>query len=193
MKTDSTEEAQQLLVKLAHLASQIEAGSADALRRIEAGAAAMHQGVQRLDDGVERFAQQAMQAISQGSQAAVAQGASQALEAFNHQLQQSASHAKWAADALGEQRRTLTHAQRTLVWKGLIALTLGSLLAAGGSAYVAWSSMREVRQAEFGTAILRATRSGALTACGEEQALCVRVGQKSRRVGARGEFLLVDE
>jgi len=87
----------------------------------------------------------------------------------------------------------LTHAQRALVWKGLIALTIGSLLAAGGSAYVAWNSMREVRQAEFGTAILRATRSGALTACGEERALCVRVGRQSRRVGDRGEFLLVED
>lgn len=191
MKTDNIEEVQQLLVKLAHLASQIEARNADAMRRIEFATGAMHQGVQRLDDGSGRFTQEAMQAISHGSQAAVSEGARQALEEFNGTLEQTTERAKWAADALGEQRRVLALAQRSLVWNGLIALTIGSLLAAGGSAYVAWTSMREVRQAEFGTAILRATRSGTLTACGE--ALCVKVGQKARRAGARGEYVLVED
>ncbi|MDL9998358.1 hypothetical protein QTI24_07100 [Variovorax sp. J22P240] len=193
MNTDNIESVQQLLVKLAHIASQIEARSADAMRRIEATTGAMHQGVERLDGGVERFTQQATQAISHGSQAAVAQGAHQALERFNQELEQSTGRAKWAADALGEQRRSLALAQRGLIWKGLIALTIGSLLAASGSAFVAWQSMREIRKAEFGTSILRATRSGALSVCGEERALCVKVGPRPRRAAGRGEYLLVEE
>ena len=40
-------------------------------------------------------------------------------------------------------------------------LTIGSLLAAGGSSYIAWKSMREIRRAEFGQDILQATQSGA--------------------------------
>ena len=190
--TSDIHETQQLIVKLAHIAREIESRSMDALNRIEASTGAMQQGAQRLHGGAERFTQQAMQAISHGSQAAVAQGAQQALGQFNHQLQQSTSQALSAADMLREQSRTVSRAQHALVWKALIALAVGSLLAAGGSAYVAWNSMREVRQAEFGTAILRATQSGALTVCGKEQALCVKVGEKPRRVGARGEYLLVE-
>ncbi|MDM0104812.1 hypothetical protein QTH97_07700 [Variovorax sp. J22R24] len=180
-----------MLVKLAHIASQIEARSTDITRRIEVASGAMHQGLQRLDGGVDRFTREAMEAISHGSQAAVSEGARDALDGFNLKLAQAAGRAQGAADALGEQGRALTVAQQGLVWKGLVALTIGSLLAAGGSAYVAWASMREVRQAEFGTAILRATRSGALTSCGE--ALCVKVGQKSRRAGARGEYVVVED
>ncbi|MBB3180273.1 hypothetical protein [Variovorax sp. Sphag1AA] len=190
--TSDIHETQQLIVKLAHIAREIESRSMDALNRIEASTGAMQQGVQRLHGGAERFTQQAMQAISNGSQAAVAQGAQQALGQFNQQLQQSTSHALSAADTLREQSRTVSRAQRALVWKALIALAIGSLLAAGGSAYVAWNSMREVRQAEFGTAILRATQSGTLTVCGKEQVLCVKAGEKPRRAGARGEYLLVE-
>ncbi len=190
--TDSIQETGQLLVKLAHVARQIEARSAEALHRIEASTGAMQQGVQRLDGGVEHFTRQAMQAISQGSQAAVAQGAQQALAQFDHQLQQSTGEARSAADTLREQSRTASQAQRALIWNGLIALTIGSLLAAGGSAFVAWNSMREVRRAEFSAAILRATQSGTLTTCGNELALCVKVGEKPRRAGARGEYLLIE-
>ncbi|MBB3179473.1 hypothetical protein [Variovorax sp. Sphag1AA] len=177
--TSDIHETQQLIVKLAHIAREIESRSMDALNRIEASSGAMQQGAQRLHGGAERFTQQAMQAISHGSQAAVAQGAQQALGQFNHQLQQSTSHALSAADTLREQSRTAGRAQHALVWKALIALAIGSLLAAGGSA-------------EFGTAILRATQSGTLTVCGKEPVLCVKVGEKSRRAGERGEYVLVE-
>jgi hypothetical protein len=191
--TGSLRDTRQLLVKLAHVASQIEAHSSAALQRIEASTGALDQGVQRLDGGVERFTRQAMQAISHGSQAAVEHGARQALEGFDLQLQQSTSHARTAADTLLARSRMVGLAQRALVWQGLAALSVGSLLAAGGSAYVAWHSMREVRQAEFGTAVLRATQSGVLTACGKGQALCVKVGEKPRRAGARGEYILLED
>lgn len=193
MSKDNIQDVQQLLVKLAHIANQIEARSADSLRRIDASTSALNQGVQRLGGGAERFAQQATQAIGERAQTVIAQGASQALEQFNTQLKQCAGQVKWAADAMGEQSRVLTRAQNTLVWKGLIALTIGSLLAAGGSAFVAWKSMREIKQAEFSASILRATRSGTLTVCGQDSALCVRVGRKPRHAGAQNEYLLVEE
>ncbi len=192
MESHEIEEVKQLLIKLAVIANQIDARSADALQRIEASAGALDKGVHRLDAGVERFARQIMQAIGEQAHDVIAQGGGRAVDQFNTQLQQSAGNAKWAAEKMAEQRSLLTRAQNTLVWKGLIALTLGSLLAAGGSGYLAWKNTREIRQTEFATDILRATRTGALTRCGADNALCVRVGSKPKRVGAQAEYVILE-
>lgn len=87
--------------------------------------------------------------------------------------------------------KLLTSARRTLLWNGLIALLVGSLLVAGGAAWVAHKSMQEIAQAHFGKDILEATRSGAITRCGGT--LCVRVGKKPQRYGAHGEYVLLQE
>lgn len=84
----------------------------------------------------------------------------------------------------------LTAAQGALVWKGLIALGIGSLLAALGCGFYAWHTLREVRQAEFSRDILRATQTGVLVPCGEG-ALCIKVGAKPRRAGEKGEYMVL--
>lgn len=193
MDSDNLDEVKQLLIKLAAIANQIDARNLDALRRIEASAGALDQGMQRFDTGAQHFVNQAVRLVGAQAHDVIAQGAGQAVDQFNTQLQQSAGRAKWAAETMGEQRRLLTQAQRMLVWKGLIALIIGSLLAAGGSSYLAWMSMREIKHAEFGADILRATQSGSLTRCGKNNALCVRVGKNPARVGAQGEYLLLEE
>jgi hypothetical protein len=74
---------------------------------------------------------------------------------------------------------------------GSMALLTGSVLAAGGSSYIAWKNMDEIKRAEFGTAIIRATQSGALTHC--DDVLCVKAGKNAPRYGKNGEYILVRE
>src|SRR3546814_3334982 len=98
----------------------------------------------------------------------VTQGTAQALGELDSQLQTGIQAAQRAALDMDEQRKRLVRMQGGLVWKALVALTIGSLLAAGGSGYIAWKSMHEVRRAEFGQDILQATQSGVLTRRSEE-------------------------
>lgn len=65
-----------------------------------------------------------------------------------------------------------------------LALVVAAAVAAGGSAWMVWRSQQELKRAEFARAILEATRSGAITMCGEQ--VCVRVGDKPKRAGADG-------
>jgi type IV secretion system protein VirB8 len=123
----------------------------------------------------------------------IVQGAGRAVYHFNTQLQQVAADAKSSAETMQEQQKIVARAQSMLVWKGLIALTIGSLLAAGGSSYLVWKNAQELRQAEFDVDILHATRSGSLTRCGEHNSLCVRVGKSPKRTGAQGEYLMLED
>lgn len=188
---DELDALKQTLLKMATIANQLDARSAQAVQQVEASTGILDQGMQRLESGAARLAGDALQLIGEQSRQVVAHGATQALDEFNTQLQAGARAAQWAAQGMEEQRNRLVRAQGGLVWKASVALAIGSLLAAGGSGYVAWNSMREVRRAEFGQDILQATRSGMLTRCGE--ALCAKVGERPTRYGNSGEYVLLVE
>lgn len=190
-RTDDVEAVRQALTKLMAIADRLEARNTQTVQRIEAAIVALDQGVSRLDGGGERFAQSALQAIGSNAQQAVTQGVGQAVGEFRQQLQQSADSAQSAARAMDEQRRGLTAARRTLVWNGLIALLIGSLLAVGGAKWVVHRSMQEMAQAHFGQDILQATQRGAITRCGD--ALCAKVGKKPQRYGEDGQYMLLQE
>lgn len=189
--TDDVEAVRQALTKLMAIADRLETRNMQTVHRIEAATAALDQGASRLNGSGERFAQSALQVIGNNAQQAVTQGAEQALSEFRQQLQQSANSGLSAANAMNEQCRGLASARRTLVWNGMIALLIGSLLAAGGAAWVAHRSMQEMAQAHFGQDILQATQRGAITRCGDS--LCVKVGKKPQRYGADGQYLLLQE
>src|SRR3546814_808774 len=97
--------------------------------------------------------------------------------------------AQGRARDIEEQRKRRGRVQGGLVGKALVALTIGSRLAAGGSGYIAWKSMHEARRAEFGQDILQATQSGVLTRCGD--ALCAKVGEQAARYGSNEEYVLL--
>lgn len=188
---DELEALKQTLLKTATIANQLDARSAQAVRQVEASTGMLDRGVQRLESGAARFAGEALQLIGEQARQSVGQGVAQALDDFNTQLQAGARAAQWAAQGMEEQRNRLARTQEGLVWKASVALAIGSLLAAGGSGYIAWKSMREVRRAEFGQDILQATRNGMLTRCGE--ALCAKVGKRPTRYGSSGEYVLLVE
>ncbi|MBS0215090.1 MAG: hypothetical protein JSR50_04950 [Proteobacteria bacterium] len=75
-------------------------------------------------------------------------------------------------------------AQRRFASIASLALVAAAVIAAGGSAWMMWRSQQETKRAEFAQAILQATRSGAITMCGDE--VCVRVGNKPKRANADG-------
>ena len=187
--SNDVESVQQALIKLLAIAGRLDARHQQSVQRIDAAAGAMEQGVGRLDQGSEHFARQALQLIGADVRQTIAGGAGQAVKEFQHQLQQAANSLQWAAQTMDEQRKGLAASRRSLVWGGAIALLLGSLLAAGGAAWVAHRSMQEVAQARFGQNILQATGSGAITRCGD--ALCARIGKKPQRYGKDGEYALL--
>ncbi|MEP7185209.1 MAG: hypothetical protein ABI767_05160, partial [Rhodanobacter sp.] len=131
----------------------------------------------------------ALQLIGTGAQQSIVQGTQQATSQVRQQLERTASNAQAAAQAMEREARLLTGARRSLIWNGLLALLVGSLLAAGGAAWIAQKSMQEVAQAHFAKDILEATQSGAITRCGDT--LCIRVGKKPKRFGAQGEYVLL--
>lgn len=191
MQYQSDAEAlKQTVVRVAAIVDRLETRSDQAVQRIEAGVVVLDQSAQRLNGRGEQFAGEALHAIGAQAHQALGQSVARAAAEFGQQLHASAETAKWAAEALAEQRRLLTAAQSALVWKGLIALAIGSLLAAAGCGLFAWYSLREVRNAEFERDILRATQTGVLTPCGDG-ALCIKVGRNPRRAGKDGEYVVL--
>lgn len=190
-RTDDVEALRQALTKLMAIADRLEGRNAQTVQRIEAATVALDQGVGRLDGSGERFAQSALQVIASSTQQAVGQGAGQALGEFRQQLQQSVDIARSAARAMDEQQRGLTIARRSLVWNGLIALLVGSLLAAGGAGWMTYRSMQQMARAHFGQDILQATQRGAITRCGES--LCAKVGRQPQHYGKDGQYVLLQE
>lgn len=186
---DSLDALKQSLLKLATIANQLDARSAQAVQRVEASTDSLDQGMHRLESGATRLASEALQVIREQARQAVTQGTAQALGELDSQLQTGIQAAQRAALDMDEQRKRLVRMQGGLVWKALVALTIGSLLAAGGSGYIAWKSMHEVRRAEFGQDILQATQSGVLTRCGD--ALCAKVGEQAARYGSNEEYVLL--
>lgn len=89
-----------------------------------------------------------------------------------------------AMQALHAEAGALRSSQRRFVSIASLALVVAAAIAAGGSAWMMWRSQQEMKRAEFAQAILQATRSGAITMCGEQ--VCVRVGNKPKRANADG-------
>lgn len=186
---DELDALKQSLIKLATIANQLDTRSARAVERVEASTDALDQGMHRLESGATRLAGEALQMVGQQARQAITQGTAQALGELDKQLQASIQAAQRAALDMDQQRKRLARAQGGLVWKALVALAIGSLLAAGGSGYIAWKSMQDVQRADFGQDILQATRTGMLTRCGD--ALCAKVGKEAVRYGSEGEYVLL--
>lgn len=189
MTNNDVETVQQALAKLLAIADRIDTRNQQASQRIDTAAGAMEQGVARLDHGAAQFARDALQRIGADIRQAIAEGAGQAVDALEQQLQQTAHSAQRAAQAIDEQRKGLTAARHALVWNAAIALLVGSLLAAGGTVWVAHRTMQELAQAHFAEDVLHATQSGAITECGG--ALCARVGKNPQRYGGDNAYALL--
>jgi hypothetical protein len=188
---NDTAALKRMMNQVATIMERLDAQNQQTLRQVEGGVAALDHSARHLNGTGEQFGSEALQVIGAQAQQVIGQGVALASTELGRQLQESADKAKWAAHALSEQRQLLTSAQNALVWKGLIALAAGSLLALAGCGFYAWHTLREVKNADFGRDILQATQTGTLTRCGE--ALCVKVGKNPEHYGPEGEYVLLPQ
>lgn len=188
--TEPTSEIKRLALQLAAVVDVLERRSADAIGAMDEGRAA----VGRAAADLREHEQQVVSEISRHAQAETRAAAERALAesvaAFRAQLDAAAGKAKHSAEHLEVERRALARQQRSMLWIGGGALVIGALLVVGGSAAWVATKRAELGQVEFARQIHDATTRGALVPCGE--ALCVRVGEKPRQAGERGEFLVVE-
>ena len=189
MDVTDIEALKQLLGQLAVITQQLDRRSTLAVQHVESSTAALDQGLRALGTGSERFVKETTRAIGDQARRAIAEGAGNAMLAFEQQLRASARAAQLAAQAMETQRHGLTAARRTLVWNGLLALLIGSLLATGTAGYVGWQTVQKVKSAQFGQDILRATEAGVLTRCGK--ALCVKTDNPAQRYGRDAAYVLL--
>lgn len=191
MEATDVEELKQQLLQMATITSWLDDRSEKAVQRVETSSDALEKGVRQLDASSKQFVDEVTRLIGEQVHQAVVQGASKAVGEFDAQLQSSARAAQWAAQAMEEQRKGLSAVQHALIWKGLLALFIGALLAIGGAGFVAWDSIRAVRTAHFEQDVLQAVQSGSITQCGD--ALCAKVGKQIRRYGSNGNYVLLSE
>lgn len=185
------DDVKELVLKLAAITSHVDQRNQESMQRIEGGVRSLDAATRRLQGGADEFAAAVMQAVGSQVQGVVAGRSAAALDQFNEQLRASSGHVKWATEVMAEQRKLLSAAQRTLVWKGLFALLVGSALAALAAGYV----FREARQVGGDPALAadvrHALRSGAIARCNERE-LCARTttaGSGGKR--AQSEYVIV--
>src|SRR3546814_9442332 len=93
---DSLDALKQSLLKLATVANQLDARSAQAVQRVEASTDSLDQGMHRLESGATRLAREALQVIREQARQAVTQGKTQGLGELDSQLQTSLPAARRA-------------------------------------------------------------------------------------------------
>jgi hypothetical protein len=141
--------------------------------------------------GGQQFAREALNALRSQGREAVQAGADQAVEHYSRKLNEAAADASRASGEVRESATALRRQRSLWLWAAPLALIVGAAIAAGGSSFLVWKNMAELKRADFGQDILHATQSGALTRCGD--ALCARVGKEAKRYGAQGEFVLLQD
>ena len=182
------QDLKRLAADLAIFAQHLQEQSERAVQHVDRSADELQRTAQGMGAGAELLGQQIAQAVRAQTQEAIGRGAEQTFAPIGAQLRESAETAQRAAQALEEQRKSLLRSQQHLLYKGVVALLVGSVLAVGASVYFARKSMREIERAKFGADILEASRTGALTRC--DGKLCARIG---KRWGAKGDYVLLEE
>ncbi|WP_431109355.1 hypothetical protein [Variovorax paradoxus] len=187
----NSEELKTLAIRLAALTDLLEDRSRQCVFEVSQSSDRLTQAAQGLGLAGQQLARETVSTIGAHAQEVIRRGLKQALDQCSHELQQTARQATQTAANLHEQRAALQRTQRGLIWKAGLALLVGAVLAAGGSGYLVWKSLEAARQADFSTAIVRATHSGALTQCGG--VLCIKTGKNMVRYDKNGDYILLKE
>jgi len=181
---------QEIALRLSVVVDFLEERAEQASLQSAQGAQALRQAIDGFELRSRQLSQDVVAAIASRSEGEIRQAIARAVEQCNARLQEAGQSAIRAAALLDGQTHVFGAIQQRLAWKAGIALLVGAALAAGGSALVAWKSLRDIERAGFGEDILQATRNGTITRCGES--LCVKAGPDARRAGPGGEYLLLD-
>ena len=189
MDTDAS--LQDLALKLAAVADMLDQRSQQAVQAAAQGAQQLQSAAQGLNHHGQQMASVVTDTLSAQAKQSIEQGAAESLEHLRLQLRQASESAAQSAKLISDQAQALQSSQKNILWKATAALLVGSVLAAGGTAFIAWRSLQQFKRADFAEDVLEATRSGAITRCGD--ALCARVGAQSRKFGPKGEYLLLEQ
>ena len=179
MDTEQLDDLKETVLKLAAITAQIDHRNTASAEYIAAAAQALDASARRFEAGANQFSDAVLQRIGERVQAVVASGSAAALDGFNEQLRNSTGRVEWATEALTAQRKLLNRSQRTLVWQGLAALTLGAVLAAGTAGYLVWQAAHLGGDRALTASLRQAVATGALARCNQNQ-LCARSATADR-------------
>ncbi len=189
METDAS--LQDLALKLAVVAEMLDQRSQQAVHAAAEGAQQLHYAAQGLNQQGQQMANVVVETLSAQAKQSIEHGAAESLEHLRQELRKASESAALSAKLISDQSKALQSSQKQILWKASLALLVGSLLAAGGTAFIAWRSLQQFKRADFAEDVLEATRSGAITRCGD--ALCARVGEKPNKFGPKGEYVLLEQ
>lgn len=184
------EALQDFALKLAAVADMLDQRSAQAAQSAAQGAQQLQSVAQTLVQQHQQMTEHAVGAIGSHARQSIEQGSAESLEHLRKELRLASESAGQSAKLIAEQAQALHKAQKGMLWKAAAALLVGAVLAAGGTAFIAWRSLQQFKRADFAEDVLQATRSGAITRCGD--ALCARVGADPRKYGKKDEYLLLE-
>lgn len=187
----NSEELKTLALRLAALTDMLEERCGQAVGAVSESSDQLQRTAKGLGLEGQRLASEAVSTIGAQANDVIRRGLQQAVDQCSMQLQQVVQQAAQTTATLHEQGATLRQIQRGLVWKAALALMVGSVLATGGSGYLMWRSLEAVRQADFSTALVHATRSGVLTEC--DGVLCVKAHKSAARYAKNGDYILLKE
>jgi hypothetical protein len=182
-------EGQRLLLQLLDISDHIRRRDDALLRQLTQAIAHLQDAAERVGAGGQQFASGALEVLRREGGAAVAHGLDHALQKSRAGMEAFASTGSQAAREVQAAAQSLRRQRGVWLWAAPIALIVGAVLAAGGSSYLVWKNMRELKRAQFGQDILRATETGVLTRCGDM--LCVKVGKKPQRFNK--DYVLLQE
>lgn len=187
----TTEDLKDLSLKLAAIADMLDQRSQQAVNTAAHGAQQLQYVAQGLNQQGQRMVETVIASVSANAKQAIEAGTAESIDKLRKQLQQAQESAGGSAKLIADQAKALEKSQKTLVARSGIALLIAAAVVAGASAYFAWHTRQQFKQADFAQDVLDATNSGAITRCGEE-GLCVRIGDNPTRYGRKGEYVLLD-
>lgn len=183
------DELKRVLLRLVALADRMEQRDTQVIQHLAQRASELQRAAHGVSDGGQQFARNALDVLRSQGRDAVQAGVDEAVEQCHRKLTETAACASRTSDEVRASATALRRQRNVWLWAAPLALIVGAALAAGGSSYLVWKNMAELKRADFGRDILHATQSGTLTRCGD--ALCARIGEKPKRYGRKGEYVLL--
>ena len=133
----------------------------------------LHRSAEGAVRGLEEAPSLLMRTLEERASDVIERTAQVALQRSLAQMSAATQAAAWAAEALAEQRRLLTRAQRHFVVAGSAALLLASLLVSATAWYWIGQSRAEVDRNHADATLLRLVNGADLRTCGAR--LCANV------------------
>lgn len=151
--------------------------------------ATLQQVAQRLEQGGQRLAGDALREIGIGSRQILKENSVEAVEQVHRRTSEALQLLQRAVDAAGEQSHQLNRAQTTMVWKSLAFLALGGVLLVGGTSAWVWNNQQQAQRYQVDAETGRLVARSDFIQCGE--GLCANVDLKAQRVGDNKQYVPV--